>query len=68
LQMTKLAIIPFTVLLETLFLKKQFRLLQSCIFLYKYQIRYQYTACIALMLYDFSPSTLLYSLLIAARR
>lgn len=26
LQMTKLAIIPFTVLLETLFLKKQFRL------------------------------------------
>ena len=29
LQMTKLAIIPFTVLLETIFLKKRFRLEKS---------------------------------------
>ena len=31
LQMTKLAIIPFTVLLETIFLKKRFRLVRKII-------------------------------------
>jgi len=31
LQMTKLAIIPFTVLLETIFLKKRFRLVRKTI-------------------------------------